>query len=135
MLQIFNHHSTAHAFTDFISTWLIDDTIWSEYSYCNRNFVFAPLRDQHSVKFPQYMGPYTGTIQHINRGITICAIIIIIIINLLLLLLLLKEVGSARLRESDIHLISSTTAAPQYQRIDRNKIKRKIEDNSRDRAA
>ena len=32
--------------------------------------------------------------------------------NLQLLLLLLKEVGSARLRESDIHPISSKTPAP-----------------------
>ena len=52
------------------------------------------------------------------------------------LLLLLKEVGSARLRESDIHSISSKTPAPQYQPIDRKKRKGKIvEDYSRDRAA
>ena len=54
----------------------------------------------------------------------------------LLLLLLLKKVGSARLRESDIHLISPKTTAPQYQSIDRNKRKgKRVEDYSRDRAA
>ena len=45
--------------------------------------------------------------------------------NRLLLLLLLKKVGSARLTESDIHLISSKTPAPQYQPIDRKKRKGK----------
>ena len=53
----------------------------------------------------------------------------------LLLLLLLKEVGSARLRESDIHPISSKTPALQYQPLGRKKRKGKIEDYSRDRAA
>ena len=43
-----------------------------------------------------------------------------------LLLLLLKEVGSARLRESDQHPISPKTPAPQYQPIDRKKRKWKI---------
>ena len=53
-----------------------------------------------------------------------------------LLLLLLKKVGSARLRESDIHPISSKTPAPQYQPIDRKKRKgKRAEDYSRDRAA
>ena len=51
-------------------------------------------------------------------------------------LLLLKEVGSARLRESDIHPISPKTPAPQYRPIARKKRKGKIvEDHSRDRAA
>ena len=51
-------------------------------------------------------------------------------------LLLLKEVGSAKLRESDIHPISPKTPAPQYQRIDMKKRKRKIvEGYSRDREA
>ena len=55
---------------------------------------------------------------------------------LLLLLLLLKEVSSARLRESDIHPINPKIPAPQYQPIDRKKRKGKIvEDYSRDRAA
>ena len=50
--------------------------------------------------------------------------------------LLLKEVGRARLRESDRQSISSMTPAPQYQPIDRKKSKGKIvEDYSRDRAA
>ena len=50
--------------------------------------------------------------------------------------LLLKEVGSARLRESDIYPISPKTQAPQYQPIDRKKRKGKIlEDYSKDRAA
>ena len=53
-----------------------------------------------------------------------------------LILLLLKQVGSARLRESDMHPISPKTPAPQYQPIDRKKRKGKIvEDHSRDRAA
>ena len=38
-------------------------------------------------------------------------------------ILLLKEVGSARLRESDLNLISPKTPAPQYQPIDRKKRK------------
>ena len=51
------------------------------------------------------------------------------------LLLLLKKVGSARLRESDIHPLSPKTPASQYQPIDRKKRKGKIaEDYSRDRA-
>ena len=55
---------------------------------------------------------------------------------LLLLLLLLKKVGSARLRESDVHPISPKTPAPQYQHIDRKNRKGKgVEDYSRDRAA
>ena len=45
---------------------------------------------------------------------------------MLLLLLLLRKVGSARLRESDIHHISPKTPAPQYQPIDRNKRKGKF---------
>ena len=55
---------------------------------------------------------------------------------LLLLLLLLKKVGSARLRESDVHPISPKTPALQYQPIDRKKRKgKRVEDYSRDRAA
>ena len=42
---------------------------------------------------------------------------------ILLLLLLLKEFGSARLREGDIHSISPKTPAPRYQPIDRKKRK------------
>ena len=41
----------------------------------------------------------------------------------LLLLLLLNKVGSARLREGDIHPISPKTSAPRYQPIDRKKRK------------
>ena len=56
--------------------------------------------------------------------------------GILLLLLLLKEVGSGRLRESDIHHISQKTPAPQYEPIDQKKRKGKIvEDYSRDKAA
>ena len=52
------------------------------------------------------------------------------------LLLLLKKVGSARLRESDVHPISPKTPASQYQPIDRKKRKgKRVEDYSRDRAA
>ena len=55
---------------------------------------------------------------------------------LLLLLLLLKKVGSARLRESDVHPISPKTPAAQYQHIDRKQRKgKRVEDYSRDRAA
>ena len=39
------------------------------------------------------------------------------------LLLLLSKVGSARLRESDVHLVSPKTPAPQYQPMDRKKRK------------
>ena len=47
---------------------------------------------------------------------------IIIIINI-------KKIGSARLRESDIHPISPKTPAPQYQPIDKKKRKvKKVED-------
>ena len=49
-----------------------------------------------------------------------------ILLLLLLLLLLLKQVGSARLRVSDIHLISPITPAPQYQPIERTKRKGNI---------
>ena len=42
----------------------------------------------------------------------------------LLLLLLLKEVGSARLRESDIHPISPKTPGKQYYPTDRNERKK-----------
>ena len=57
-------------------------------------------------------------------------------IIVLLLLLLLKKVGSARLREGDIHPISPKTPAPQYQLLDRKKRNGKtVEDYSRDRAA
>ena len=49
---------------------------------------------------------------------------------------LLKKVGSARLRESDIHPISLKTPAPQYRPIDRKTRKGKIvKDYSRDRPA
>ena len=40
-------------------------------------------------------------------------------------LLLLKEVGSVRLRKSDIHPVSPKTPAPEYQPIDRKKRKGK----------
>ena len=77
-----------------------------------------------------------------NKKILLTAIIYSIYIysctshQLLLLLLLFKKVGSARLIESDIHPISPKTPAPQYRPIDRKKRKEKrVEDNSRDRAA
>ena len=55
---------------------------------------------------------------------------------LLLLLLLLKKVGSGRLRETDVHPVSSKTPAPQYQPIDRKMRKgKRVEDYSSDRAA
>ena len=56
--------------------------------------------------------------------------------SLVLLLLLLKKVGSARLRESDVHPISPKTPAPQYQPINRKKRKgKRVAGYSRDRAA
>ena len=56
-------------------------------------------------------------------------------IQVIKLLLLLKEVGSARLGESDLHPISLTTPAPQYRPTDRKKRKGKIVEDKRDRAA
>ena len=51
-------------------------------------------------------------------------------------LLLLKQVGNARLRESDAHPISPKTPAPQYHPLDRKKRKgKRAEDYSMDRAA
>ena len=65
-----------------------------------------------------------------------CYLWMLLLLLLLLLSLLLNEVGSARLRESDVHPISPNTSAPQYQPIDRKKRKGKIvEDYGRDRAA
>ena len=53
-----------------------------------------------------------------------------------MLLLSLKKVGSARLRESDVHPISPKTPALQYQPIDRKKRNgKRVEDYNRDRAA
>ena len=55
--------------------------------------------------------------------------------DVLLLLLVVKQVGSARLRESGIHPISPKTPAPQYLPIYRKKRKgKRVEDYSRDRA-
>ena len=52
------------------------------------------------------------------------------------IIIIIKKVGSARLRESDVHPISPKTPAPKYQHIDRRKRKgKKVEDYSRDRAA
>ena len=60
----------------------------------------------------------------------------IFLILWLLLLLLFKKIGTARLRENDVHPISPKTPAPQYQPIDRKKRKgKRVEDHSRDRAA
>ena len=54
--------------------------------------------------------------------------------TLIIIIMLLKEVGSARLRASDMHPISPKTPSPQYQPIDRKKRKVKIvEDYSRGR--
>ena len=53
-----------------------------------------------------------------------------------IIIIVKKKVGSARLRESDIHPISLKTSAPQYQPIDRKKGNgKRAEGNSRDRAA
>ena len=61
---------------------------------------------------------------------------LLLLLLLLLLLSLLKEVGSARLRESDMHLISPKTPAPHYQPIEGRREREKIvEDYSRDRGA
>ena len=46
-----------------------------------------------------------------------------------IIIIFLKEVDSARMRESDLHLISPKTPATQYQAIDRKKRKGKtVED-------
>ena len=56
--------------------------------------------------------------------------------SVVVILSLLKKVGSARLRESDIHPISPKIPAPQYQPKNRKKRKgKRVEDYSRDRAA
>ena len=47
-------------------------------------------------------------------------------VNDFIIIKLFKKVGSARLRESDIHPISPKTPAPQYEHIDRKKRKGKI---------
>ena len=53
-----------------------------------------------------------------------------------ILLLLFKKVGSARLRESDVHPVSPKSPTPQYQPIEGKKRKgKRVEDYSRDRAA
>ena len=55
---------------------------------------------------------------------------------LIVIIIIVKKVGSARLRESDVHPISPKASAPQYQPIDRKKRKgKRVEDYSRDRAA
>ena len=52
---------------------------------------------------------------------------------IIIIIILLKNVGSARLRESDVHPISPKTPAIQYQPIDRKKRKgKRVEDYSRD---
>ena len=56
--------------------------------------------------------------------------------NELIIIINNKNVGSARLRESDIHPISPKTTDPQYQPIDRKKRRGKtVEDHRTDRAA
>ena len=53
-----------------------------------------------------------------------------------IIIIIIKKVGSARLRESDIHPISPKTPAPQYQPIDKKKRKgKKVEDYSRDKSS
>ena len=53
-----------------------------------------------------------------------------------IIIIIKKRVGSARLRESDIHPISPKTPAPQYQPRDRKRRKgKRVEHYSRDRAA
>ena len=77
---------------------------------------------------------YNNPLHVCNSNIII--LLLLLSLLLLLLLLLLEEVGSARLRESDIHPISPKTPAPQCQPIDRKKRKGKIVENySWDRAA
>ena len=61
--------------------------------------------------------------------VTALPLLVVVLLLLLLLLLLLKKVGSARLRESDVHPISPKTPAPQYEPIDRKKRKgKRVED-------
>ena len=64
-----------------------------------------------------------NTCTHVNNGSQTCSWLDHI--SMFDVLLLLKEVGCARLRESDIHHISPNTPAPQYQPIDRKKRKGK----------
>ena len=56
--------------------------------------------------------------------------------SIIIIIILFKKVGSARLRERDVHPISPKTPSPQYQPIDRKKRKgKRVKDYSRDRAA
>ena len=95
------------------------------------------IRKCHDVEYSRYILPpeyLTSKFSHFHHLILVTKVCIIIFINLiqlfysvhvLLLLLLLKKVGSARLRESDLHYISPKTPAPQYQLISRKKRKGK----------
>ena len=61
---------------------------------------------------------------------------ILIILIIIIIIIIKKKVGSARLRESDVHPISKKTPAPKYQPIDRKKRKgKRVEDYSMDRVA
>ena len=93
--------------------WFIDTFVCYDLYDCLK------LQNKHSEKLHSY-------------GLAVHALLLL----LLLLLLLFKNVGSARLRQSDIHPISAKTAGPQYQPIDWKKRKGKlVEDYSTDRAA
>ena len=53
-----------------------------------------------------------------------------------MIIIIIKKGPQCILGESDIHPVSPKTPAPQYQPIDRKKIKgKRVEDYSRDRAA
>ena len=69
---------------------------------------------------------------HLNNCVTTSAADCVSFeVSIIIIILLLKELGSARLRESDIlHPISPKTPAPQYQPIDRKKRNRKIEEDN-----
>ena len=55
---------------------------------------------------------------------------------IIIIVIITKKVGSARLRESDIHPISPKIPAPQYKPVNRKKRKEKsVEDYCRDRVA
>ena len=105
-----------------------------------------PIEDLNSIKLHLCKSYQNNTCHHFlmtcARAILLecindtCSSLLLLLLSLLLLLLLLKNVGSARVRESDQHAIRPMTPAPQYQPINRKKREGKIvEDYGNDRAA
>ena len=66
-----------------------------------------------------------GVVRAVNARVLGSGLELAVLNDADVILSLLKKVGSARLRESDIHPISRKTPAPKYQPIDRKKRKGK----------